>query len=178
MIILINWLLWLLPSIWLVWGIIAPTRQGKRARHTIWCIYRPVGPVNPDGSTTEFSHVHEKGEWRLSKLLAKLTGLAFPIVFAPPLSLVVVDPPLLLLVLLAQACVMIIVDNKTRGMDIIDYAGHGAEIIAAEMAKEIGYREAEIVRMSDDDDKQALQVREKLDQTRWLARIVFWLGRI
>ncbi|QDH35863.1 hypothetical protein [Porphyrobacter sp. YT40] len=154
-----------LIALWSLALLIAPTVRGERARHGIFVILRPAGPINPDGSTTAFAHVQERGEYRLHKLFGIAAGLPFLLAMPHPL------------LVLAQIIAMILADNLTRPISGIDYAGHGAEIMAAEAAGDLTYRAAEIARMADDGDKRGHDIPNQLARWRWLARIVFTLGR-
>jgi hypothetical protein len=61
----------------------------------------------------------------------------------------------------------------------LDYAGHGAEIIAAERAGITGYRAGEITRMRLLDNRAHMtdaQVDAALCRWHWLARVVHRLG--
>lgn len=157
---------WLPIVLWALWMLAAPTVRGERAFHSLWLISKPEGPLNADGSATAFAHVQEKGEFRLHKLIGIAAGVPFALIVAP-----------LFVVLPLQLLAMILADGLSRKIEAIDYAGHGAEIMAAEAARVIGYREAEIARMSDDRDKQGDDIAAELDRWRWLACVVFWLGR-
>lgn len=153
------------PALWLALFAFPPTVAGRHAVHNAARIVRPKGPLNPDGSVTAFAHIQEKGEFRLHKLLAIAAGLAFVLApFAPA-------------PLFAQVVVMAAVDSGTRRFRAFDYAGHGAEIMAAERAGVIGYRAAEIARMSDDETQAGDDVPAELARWHWLARVVFVLGR-
>jgi hypothetical protein len=160
----------LILAAWALLGIIAPTRPGRHARHNAVFITRPAGPLNPDGSVTGFAHVQERGEYRLGKLIGLAAGGVCVAVAwtsgADPIALVIVT-----------FLPMILCDAFSRKVNFIDYAGHGAEIIAAEYAGAIGYRAEEIERMRDDPDKRGQDIAEGLDRARWLARVVFALGR-
>lgn len=160
-------MIWFLiaPALWLLAFAFPPTFEGPRAVHNAARIIRPKGPLNRDGSVTAFAHIQEKGEFRLHKLLGLAAGL--PFLFAP------FDPVLLF----AQPIAMAAVDSFSRRLRAFDYAGHGAEIMAAERAGVIGYREAEIARMSDDDTQAGDDIPAELARWNWLARIVYALGR-
>ena len=151
-------------------GIIAPTKRGRRAQHNALWITRPEGPTNSDGSTTAFAHVQERGEYRLGKLIGLAAGAA---VLAVALASEA-DPVGAAIVTFLP---MIVCDAFSRKVNFIDYAGHGAEIIAAEREGVAGYREAEIARMSDDRDKHGQDIAAGLDRARWLARVVHRLGK-
>ena len=161
---------WAILAAWAVWGIIAPTRKGRHAQHNALFITRPEGPTNPDGSTTAFAHVQERGEYRLGKLIGLAAGGAALAVAlaseADPMGAVIVT-----------FLPMILADTFSRKVNFIDYAGHGAEIIAAERAGVVGYREAEIARMSDDPDKRGQDIGAGLDRAHPLARLVHILGK-
>jgi hypothetical protein len=156
-----------LPALWLLLFVFPPTVAGNHAEHNAMRIVKPAGPINPGGSNTAFAHIQEKGEFRLHKLLAIAAGLPFVFVAPEPLALG----------LFAQALVMAAVDSFSRKIEAIDFAGHGAEIIAAERAGDWTYRAAEIARMQGDRDKRGQNVAALLLRWEWLARIVWWLGR-
>ena len=155
---------------WAVLGIIAPTKRGRHAEHNALFITRPEGPTNPDGSTTAFAHVQERGEYRLGKLIGlAVGGAALAVALASK-----ADPVGAVIVTFLP---MIVCDAFSRKVNYVDYAGHGAEIIAAERAGVVGYRQAEIARMSDDPDKRGQDIAKGLDRARWLARVVHGLGK-
>ena len=155
---------------WAVLCIIAPTRKGRHAQHNALFISRPVGPINLDGSITAFAHVQERGEYRLGKLTGlAVGGAALAVALASE-----ADPVGAAIVTFLP---MIVCDAFSRKVNFIDYAGHGAEIIAAEREGVAGYREAEIARMSDDPDKRGQDIAAGLDRARWLARVVHRLGK-
>jgi hypothetical protein len=155
----------ILPALFALLFAFPPVFKGDKAQSNPIGITRPKGPVNRDGSVTAYAHVQEKGEYRLSKLGAIAAGMVFP--FLP------FDPVLYLL----QPIAMVFADQAVRFAPFTDWAGHGAEIIAAERDGAIGYREAEIERMRDDNDKQNVNVAAGLLRWEWLARIVERLGR-
>jgi hypothetical protein len=152
-------------AIWFALFLFPPVIKGRWAQHNMLRITRPEGPINRDGSTTAFAHVQEKGEFRLCKLFAIAAGV--PFVFAAP------EP----IVLLLQPIAMIAVDQIVRAIGAVDYAGHGAEILAAERAGDMTYRAAEIARLQTDQDKRGDNVAAMLLRWEWLARIVHLLGR-
>lgn len=155
------------PAVWLLLFVFPPTVAGHHASHNAARIVKPKGPINPGGSNTAFVHVQEKGEYRLHKLFAIAAGLAFMLApYHTTFGLI-----------LAQAITMAAVDSFSRKIEAIDFAGHGAEIIAAERAGDWGYRAAEIERMRADRDKQGQNVAALLLRWEWLARIVYFLGR-
>lgn len=158
-----NWFL-IAPALWLLAFAFPPVRKGKRATHNAAGITKPEGPINPDGSITEFAHIQEKGEFRLHKLLGFAAGL--------PFIFLTFDPVLLF----AQPIAMAVVDSFSRRFRAFDYAGHGAEIMAAERDGLAGYREAEIARMSDDDTQAGDDIPAQLARWHWLSRIVHFLG--
>ena len=153
-------MMWLLPALWALLFAFPPVIRGERAGHSLAFILKPDGPINPDGSGTEYAHVHEKGEFRLCKLAGIAAGIPFLWVGGP-------------LVLLFQAIAMVLADQLARRSNVVDYAGHGAEIMAAEADGAIGYREAEIAR-----NARAGLSDVTLRRWHWLARIVHFLGRI
>lgn len=152
-----------------------PTIKGRFATHNAARITRPVGPLNPDGSTTAFAHIQERGEYRLHKLLAIAAGV--PFVFVPPSVWQGFAVPSWMVAGIVQLIAMLAVDQFTRTFEAIDFAGHGAEILAAEAAGDATYREAEIARTAKDLDKRGDDVPAQLARWHWLARIVFTLGR-
>jgi hypothetical protein len=162
-----NWFLLIAPAVWLTLTVFPPTFTGPRATHNAARIIRPVGPINSDGSTTVHVHVQEKGEYRLHKLLGLIASVPYVLFPFDPLQIA----------LTLEVVTMLGVDQFTRRLNAIDYAGHGAEIIAAERAGDTGYREAEIARMSDDHDKRGQDIPAELRRLDWLARIVYTLGR-
>jgi hypothetical protein len=83
------------------------------------------------------------------------------------------EPVLLMLYPIAIAAA----NQAVRFFPGTNYAGHGAEIIAAEAAGQAGYREAEIARMRTNRDKRGDDVAAQLARWNWLARIVFAWGR-
>lgn len=159
-----NWFL-IAPALWLVAFAFPLVGKGKRATHNAAGITKPEGPINPDGSVTEFAHIQELGEYRVHKLLGFAAGL--------PFIFLAFDPVLLF----AQPIAMAVVDSFSRKFRAFDYAGHGAEVMAAERAGVVGYRAAEIARMSDDDTQAGDDIPRELARWNWLARIVFALGR-
>lgn len=154
------------PALFALLFAFPPVFKGSKAQHSPVGIWRPEGPLNRDGSTTAFAHVQEKGEFRLSKIGAIIAGLCF---LALPF-----DPILYFL----QPIAMAAVDQAVRFLPPVDWAGHGAEIIAAERAGDMGYREAEIARMTRNSDKpsDAVAVDAGLRRWHWLARVVYVLG--
>lgn len=157
----------LLILIWAALFLVPPTVKGRHATHNAARIIKPLGPLNPDGSTTEWANIQERGEYRLHKLFGIAAGV--------PFLFVQIDPPMIALLL--QIIAMLGADQFTRAINAIDYAGHAAEIIAAESDGAIGYRESEIVRMSDDHDKRGQNVAAMLLRWEWLGRVVYILGR-
>jgi hypothetical protein len=153
------------PAVWLALFLFPPVFAGKSAKHNPIGIWKPEGPLNRDGSTTVYAHVQEKGEYRLAKIGGILAGLVF--IWVP------YDPVIYLL----QPIAMAVADQAVRFFSGTDYAGHGAEIIAAERDGMMGYRAYEIARMSDDRDKQGQDIEAGLRRWNWLARIVERLGR-
>lgn len=151
--------------LWALLFAIAPTYRGERAANHMLGIIRPEGPVNRDGSTTAFAHVQEKGEFRLAKLGAIAAGLPFLWLDSP------VSPFL-------APLAIILGDQLVRSSGAVDYAGHAAEIMAAEDDGAFGYREAEIARMSDDGDKRGHNIAAMLLRWEWLGRVVYALGRV
>lgn len=154
-----------LIALWALLFAFPPTVRGRHAMHNVLWIVKPLGPINPDGSVTAYAHVQERGEYRLHKLLGMAAGV--PFLFAPS------DPYWLAAMLFA----MLVVDGGTRRLDFIDYAGHGAELLAAEADGLTGYRAAEIARMKPNKDKQGDNVALLLLRWEWLAHIVWRLGR-
>lgn len=160
----------IVAGIFALWGVLflfPPVVRGERAEHNLLRIVKPAGPINRDGSVTEFAHVQEKGEYRLHKLLG-MTSAALAALL--PIEHEVVYP-------LTVWAALVTVDAFSRKIGAIDYGGHGAEIMAAEKAGFLGYREAEIARMSDDGDKIGHNVAARLLRWEWLSRIVYALGR-
>lgn len=160
----------ILAAIFALWGVLflfPPTIKGPHAVHNLLWIVKPEGPVNAEGSVTEFAHVQEKGEYRLHKLLGMAAGFV--------VSLVPIEPAGLQA--LAVWVALVFVDGFTRKLQAIDYAGHGAEILAADRAGFVGYGKAEIERMQRHSDKQGHNVAAGLLRWEWLARIVLILGR-
>lgn len=153
------------PALWLLFLLAAPVSKGRSASHTAIGITVPSAAVLPDGNVTAFVLIQERGEWRLHKLLAIAAALAFLLL------------PFGLMTVFFQVIVMIAVDQFTRNIEAIDFAGHGAKIMAAEAAGKMEYREAEIARMMKDRNKRGDDIPAQLARWNWLARIVFWLGR-
>lgn len=153
-------------AFWALLFAFPPTVRGKRAKHNAAVIWKPEGPLNSDGSTTEYVHVQEKGEYRLHKIIGLTAGLVAALLL-----------PATLIGALSVAIITAAFDSLSRKIGAIDYAGHGAEIIAAENDGDWSYRAAEIKRMSDDGDKQGHDVPAQLDRWEWLARIVCRLGK-
>jgi hypothetical protein len=160
-------LLFALPALWLALFLFPPVFAGDRAQHGPVGIWKPPGPINRDGSATEYAHVQEKGEFRL----AKLGGIAAARVFAA----LPFEP--LVLALMLQGIAMALADQAVRFFPGTDYAGHGAEIMAAEADGITGYRAAEIARMRTNRDKRGQDVEAGLARWHWLARVIFMLGR-
>ncbi len=160
-----NWFLLIAPAVWFGLFLFPPVFAGKAAKHSPIGIWKPEGPLNRDGSVTVYAHVQEKGEFRLAKLGAILVGLVF--LWVPH------DP----VVYLLQPIAMAVADQAVRFFPGTDYAGHGAEIIAAERDGAIGYRAAEIARMSDDRDKRGQDIDAGLRRWNWLSALVFTLGQ-
>jgi hypothetical protein len=152
------------PAVWLAMFARPPVFASTTAKHSPIGIWKPEGPLNRDGSVTVYAHVQEKGEYRLAKIGGILAGLAF--IWVP------FDP----VVYLLQPIAMAVADQAVRFFPGTDYAGHGAEIIAAERDGAVGYRAAEIERMSDDRDKQGQDIEAGLRRWHWLAVIVHFLG--
>ena len=76
-----------------------------------------------------------------------------------------------------QPIIMMAVDQFTRKINAIDYAGHGAEILFAEEKGDTEYRAKEIKRMSDDHDKKDQNIVGNLLKWEWLSRIILFLER-
>lgn len=152
-------------ALWILAFIFPPVIVGSYANHNAVRIARPVGPLNSDGSTTKYVHVQETGEFRLHKLFALAAGIPFLLVEPSPVTLFLMP------------IVMMGADQATRTLNAIDYAGHGAEILVAEADGMVGYRAAEIERMSDDRDKRGQNVEAELTRWNWLAVIVATLGK-
>lgn len=150
-------------ALWALLFAFPPVVSGRHATHNALRITRPDTATSVTGSSTRYAHVQEKGEFRLHKLFAIAAGLPFVFVTIEPLAIG----------LMFQPIAMMAADQFTRLFKGIDYAGHGAEIIAAERDGAIGYREAEIARNARDGLSDAT-----LRRWHWLARIVFVLGRV
>lgn len=155
----------ILPALWALLCAFPPVLRGYSAGHSLLFVLKPDGPINPDGSGTEWAHVQEKGEFRLCKLAA--IALALPCLWLPA--------PV---VWFAVPLTLLLGDQLARSSGAVDYAGHGAEIMAAEADGAFGYREAEIGRMGRNADKRGDDIPAMLARWRWLARVVFVLGRV
>ena len=156
------------PALWFALWLFPITLRGKWAISNAFRIIKPRGPINRDGSITAYAHVQERGEYRLYKLLSFVAAVPFAFWDSDPWF---VMPALQLITMMAA-------DQAVRVLlPFIDYAGHGAEIMAAEADFDTTYRLAEIERMRDDRDKRGQDVEAELARWHWLARIVFVLGR-
>lgn len=144
--------------------IFPPVYRGRAAKSSPIGVWKPQGPVNPDGSVTQYAHVQEVGEYRLSKLAAIAAGVPFLFIEGP-------------VVLLLMPIAMCVADQAMRFAPWTDWAGHNAEIMAAEADGAFDYRNGEILRMSDDRDKQNVNIAAMLLRWEWLGRIVYVLGR-
>lgn len=151
--------------VWAAYGVLGPVVfKGKSAKHNAFFVLMPAEARN--GNHLPSVRVQEVGEWRLAKIVAVVAALPGLLMAADPITQ-----------FLLAALPMLIADAAMRAVSASDYAGHGAEIIAAERSGLIGYREAEIERMRRDPDKQGHDVPTGLARWHWLARIVFALGR-
>lgn len=157
-----------LVLVWAAYGALGPVvLKGRSAKHNAFAVW--MHSADTIGNHLPSVLVQEVGEWRLSKIV----GVACAI----PGLLLVSDPAMQAL---AAVLPMLIADAVSRLIPASDYAGHGAEIIAAERAGLIGYRAAEIERMRLFDNRQHMttaQVDAALRRWNWLARIVWRLGR-
>lgn len=157
----------IVPALWAGMFLFPLVLSGPRAISNAFRIVRPVGPLNPGGSTTRHAHVQELGEYRVYKLLA--------VAITTPFYFLTTDPFYLAVALHLFA--FLIVDQLVRKIEGTDYAGHGAEIMSAEAEGDETYRSAEIARLLKDHDKKGEDVVAGLARWNWLARITYVLGR-
>jgi len=169
---IINWLLAefgaaLLVVVWAAYGVVGPVVfNGTRACHNALAVWMPAAGSN--GNYLSAVRVQEVGEWRLSKLVAVLCAIPGLLMVSDPLSQC-----------FAVLLPMLLADAFSRKIPGFDYAGHGAEIMAAEREGVVGYRAAEIERMKLYDgrpDMTAAEIDDELRRWHWLARIVFAMG--
>lgn len=152
---------------WATYGVIGPVvLDGTRACHTALAVWMPASGRH--GNYLPAVKVQEVGEWRLSKLVAVLCGVPGLLLVSDPLSQ-----------FFAVLLPMLLADAFSRKIPGFDYAGHGAEIMAAEREGMVGYRAAEIERMklyNGRPDMTAPEINDELRRWHWLARIVFAMG--
>lgn len=151
--------------IWAAYGVLGPVvLKGTSARHNAFAVW--MHSSDSTGNYLPAVKVQEVGEWKLAKALAVLAALPGLLLTTDPISQ-----------LILTVIPMLLVDGLCR--PLLDYAGHGAEIIAAERAGLVGYREAEIERMRLFDGRtlSSEQIDSNLRRWHWLAKIVFLLGK-
>jgi hypothetical protein len=157
----------LLVLVWVLYAAFGPVIiPASRARHN--ALYVVMPRAAQAGNHLPAVRVQEVGEW----MLCKLIGIAA----AVPGLLLVADP---VMQLYAAIMPMLLADALSRFVPALDYAGHGAEIIAAERAGITGYRAGEITRMRLLDNRAHMtdaQIDAALRRWEWLARVVCWLG--
>ena len=153
--------------VWAAYGVLGPVVvQGPSARHNAIFVSMPKTGTN--GNHLPAVRVQEVGEWRLCKIVGILAAMPGLVLSTDPVT----QPIVTLLP-------MLLVDAASRSISGFDYAGHGAEIIAAERAGLMDYRAAEIERMRLFDNRQHMtpaQVDALLRRWHWLARVVHWMG--
>lgn len=143
-----------------------PVTRGTRATHNALRITMPRTMPGRKYVLTQ-----ERGEYRLHKLFALLAGLPFLAITS--------ETPLLIAV--GQFLAMFAVDQLTRLIEAIDWAGHGAEIMAAEKDGQTGYRAKEIADLENpalNMDKRGDDVPAMLAKWNWLAILVRLLGSV
>lgn len=161
---------------WLGYGIAAPTVKGTMARNNPVRIVRPDKPILWDGSVTAFVHVQERGEFRLCKIAGIVAVLAFWAVCTAlglhPVAFAIVSP-----------IAMVTGDQMMRVLPFTDYAGHGAELLAAKAEYANApdqfevYRKREVEALRGDPAKRGDDIERELARWHWLARIAYALGR-
>lgn len=155
---------WFIPPVlWLAYAAFGPVRlTGKSNMHNAYVVWLTLAPMGDNHQPSVI--VQEIGEWRLHKLI----GIAayFPVALIDPL----VGPFL-------GALAMLLADGFSRKVKRIDWAGHGAEVMAAEKAGIAGYREAEAERVARDYKATPADALLWFDQMRWLSRIIYALGQ-
>lgn len=168
-----TWLPFLWVALWLAHVALAPVKSGKANRSNPLFITRATQETIWDGSITRFVFVQERGEFRLYKSLAALIGTGVLAVA----TAAGVDPAVLIV---AAPVGLAVIELAVRGLSAIDVAGHGAEIMAAQVAlpakEAAAYAEREAQTVADQYDIMTDEARVWLNESRWLARIVYRLG--
>lgn len=168
-----TYLPFLWVAFWIAHAVIAPVRSGKANRSNPLFITRAAQEIVWDGSQTRFVVVQERGEFRLYKGLAALIGTAVLAVA----TAAGVDPVALIV---AAPVGLAVIELAVRSLSAIDVAGHGAEIMAAQAAlpaqEAADYAEREARTVADQYDIMTDEARIWINETRWLARIVYRLG--
>ncbi|MFN3991272.1 MAG: hypothetical protein ACK4IS_13570, partial [Erythrobacter sp.] len=77
---------------------------------------------------------------------------------------------------IATGLPMLLADGLARTIKAIDYAGHGAEIMAGEAAGMAEYRANEVEQMRWAMGRSADEIEAGLQRWHWLARVVRALG--
>lgn len=168
-----TWLPFLWVALWLAHAAWCPVKIGTANRSNPLYVTRARQEVIWDGSITRFVFIQERGEFRLYKSLAAVIGAGVLAVA----TAAGVEPAVLIV---AAPVGLALIELAVRGLSAIDVAGHGAEIMAAQAAlpakEAAAYAEREAATVADQYDIMTDEARVWLNETRWLARIVYRLG--
>lgn len=161
-----NYLPFIVPALWAAYVLLFPgirTETEAKKNALVW--WYPT--KSKRGNHPPAQRVHEGGGFRFGGLLA--LPLLIALALAP-------------LPLIAQGILSLVAISLTffATRKWIDIAEHGAEIMFAESRSVLGYRAAEIDRMSRTDDYRRLpaeKIEGMLNAAAWRSRIILTLAR-